>query len=174
MRNFIFTLFLYILSSCILTGLHTQTAKAGTEVTIPWSVAIADNDITITMFSYTDISFGIYDWGTDHSSGINLVSGSGILVGSANVTMSGGDYFIDGYNIGDTPEIGLYFHTSGGGYDIDYTYVPAGDGYSLETSIEGLAALTVDDIRPVPLPGAWIILASGLVGLVGFKRRSTD
>lgn len=156
-----------IITCGFLSGIKATDANAA-EVN-KWYIT-QDTDITVTLFSTPELSVGIYDWGADPSTGIDIVSGSGLIVGSVDVTKVGDDFFIEDLNIGTTPEIGLYIF--GGSTYYSYTATLVGDGFSLTADIGGLTLLTVEDVSllPAPVPAAFIIFGSGLIGLLGFRR----
>jgi len=124
------------------------------------------------------VAFGIYDWGAEdiQASGnyLQLFDGSEtgwtgvnfdiddtthILTitsgGNGTITLTTGDLF------------GFYFDN----FQTHYTYeefVGAEGSYAL--SWDGQTYFSVD-AKPVPIPTAALLLGSGLVGLVGFRRK---
>jgi hypothetical protein len=81
--------------------------------------------------------------------------------------------FIGDLELGDTAIWGFYFSDVTGDVTNYYTsYDMTSTGYGFVLSTEGMTALVLSATpTPTPVPTAALLLGSGLVGLVGFRRR---
>ena len=88
-----------------------------------------------------------------------------------------------GFNLGATPEFKFMFEDSNlcavTAYEVAPNWGSTTDAYALTaycptpTGADPVPIMTVvvTDVTPVPIPGALFLLGSGLIGLVGFRRR---
>ena len=74
--------------------------------------------------------------------------------------------------LGSTPSFGFAIYNAVSGY-ASYSVTNIGNGnYTLSPSFGGTISLTTDATHsPVPIPGAAILLGSGLMGLIGIGTR---
>ena len=178
------------MAACFIAGsffLTVQPASAASYVSYdgPWVANVGQNiDISVTFFSNnTNYGFGIFDWGKDVTNvenRIELVTGAGFIFESTIATKKGDEFWVGDLNIGDTAEFGLYFREIDSYYTKGLSYLVSdnGDTYSLKSVdvYDGIYGLTIDDVNPspVPIPTAFLLLGSGLVGLVGFRRKNKN
>lgn len=73
-------------------------------------------------------------------------------------------------------EFGFYaFNTVTATYLPDYTIMGSGDNWVLSWEADGGPVILASDVSPAaPIPAAFLLLGSGLVGLVGFKRKNKN
>jgi len=127
--------------------------------------------------------FGIYDFGGNPSSGLNLLEGGGPDYyanfevtqpgGSGTswmITITNGTYQGDSLNIGDSKDFSFYFRNNDGSiYDTDPGITGGYFNYGFSSNDGG--RIVGADLNPVPLPGSAIFLFSGIMGLVAFGSR---
>jgi hypothetical protein len=124
--------------------------------------------------------FGVYDYGSDPSSGLNLLFGSGTTFQSAEFSVtqpSGTDWEINvlsGDFTGNTLTIGnsddfSFFFWDGSNYVTDFTITYWGaDAYNFDSAGGNIMG---DDLNPVPLTSSAILFFSGFAGLMAFGSR---
>ena len=66
----------------------------------------------------------------------------------------------------------LYFYDGVSVYNMDYSITPVGDNlFELGSGISDMT-VTVSDMSPIPIPSAGLLLISGLIGIVRFRRKT--
>ena len=125
--------------------------------------------------------FGVFDWGESMSKGLLLLSGGSVVSAQFKVEkkQDGSGYqisVIEGVDKGETLDIGNSEDFSFFFYDGSSYYEPAniyensfvGNSYYFSYNSQTVQG---NDISAVPNPQSFILLLSGLLGLIGLSRR---
>jgi T5SS/PEP-CTERM-associated repeat protein len=173
---------------------HTVTVSdavsgaAGTALTAD----LADTQRFLFTDGSTDKSVGAAFQATAGSANLTLtasaIGGAELgslqgLVGAGNTVLSGWDFTTSGYTVGDPVYVSLF---AGSGRDLsDFTiwhydgsiwakYAASDLAYDnkyASFTVNGFSGYAVSGTAPVPVPAAAWLLGSGILGLVGIRRR---
>ena len=148
------------------------------------TIATVGGTATLSMYDNNpNISFAILD-----NKNPTAIPSSWYAMGMNMVTVYvfdvGGNWYADfdktiagAYALGATPEFKFMFTDSVGpllltNYDVTSS---GSDSYVLAatdpTTGRPVMSVVVSDVTPVPIPGAVLLLGSGLIGLIGIRRR---
>lgn len=169
---------------------------AATTYSGAWIAEEGDQvDVELSAFGIntTGFCFGVYDWGTDYHNASNrlaLISQSpesSWFSDHVSVTVNYNDstniWSIGSLDLTDDAKFGLYFSYIDGSntlYVTEYGYEYQDNNlYRLYSGIDGVEMTVISDAdpvsgpsAPVPVPTALVLFGSGLVGLVGFRRKT--
>nr|WP_319392948.1 hypothetical protein [uncultured Desulfobacter sp.] len=174
-----------IVAACLVVcGLFLTQPAFAALYSGPWQST--DNSIMATM-EFSGSTFGFYDY-NDESSYQDLTNGSNTFSISGDqvkvTSMDGStDLFEISLNDG-AAQFGFYMKEANGSTvtfykEADVTYYENSDVWALD--FDGKGTLLLGNAFPselgsvnTPVPTAMLLLGSGLVGLVGFKRKSAQ
>ncbi|MBC8440380.1 MAG: hypothetical protein H8D87_11925 [Deltaproteobacteria bacterium] len=169
-----------------LAGAGSVNFVGQTDYGQAWIQTDRDNALVLsfdTLDPNSDYRFGLYDITGPVSDGNSLeLLGANEYFRSFKVDVAPGGGFLatefvfypwvpSGSTLAlATDKFGFYFF-DGSIFNTDYTYTGGGTEYLLTWSNGVDVMLFASDVAPVPIPTAALLLGSGLVGLVGFRRR---
>ena len=174
-----------IVAACLVVcGLFLTQPAFAALYSGPWQST--DGSIIATM-EFTDATFGFYDY-NDESSYQDLANGSNTFSISGNqvavTSMTGETDSFEISLIDGAAQFGFYLKDDNGSSMTFYkeatvTYDELSGVWALD--FDGLGTLLLgnafpSNLEPVntPVPTAFLLLGSGLVGLVGFKRKTSN
>ncbi len=159
----------------LVSGFVAACMSVGVSAATVWEPTDGDINTFDLGFGITGISYGIFD---DDNMGLepelgylplqtfdrvrfqqagsdwNLVNVSGDLF-----TLTGSDRFLIAAN-------------DGSGWTADAGFIPIGVGSNSQVLyFDGPSLLLAVDVKPVPLPGALVLMATGLAGMATIARR---
>lgn len=177
---------LLFMAACLITGcflLIAQPVSAAIAVSPAWE-PVESNVFTITNKKYDgwlegDV-FGVYDYGTDSKLPVfsfatlpKATSTKALIFTMTDdmYTLYLGNTSGPSLKLGDSNRFGFYLENGSTSYS--YTYSPVEDSlYAFDLYFGDRVYVSVANASPVPIPTAFLLLGSGLVGLVGFRRKN--
>jgi hypothetical protein len=136
---------------------------AAADSAYDWAAYDDSLSYTIDISGYTDLQMTVnvgYDSGYDDSYAYGYILG--YVDGAAVSTTI--DFFSEDYPDGDTQPYDLSFADGASTLELSFMFVTDYDGYFMVDDIEITGS-------PVPVPGAVWLLGSGLLGMMGLRRR---
>jgi hypothetical protein len=179
---------LLVLLFCFGTLLATAMPAAA-SITQEW--IIDDGNAQTLFFSsgIPNLEFGVYDLSLDLINNPPSLPSSDIVAladnsapnasfkydGSNNIVVVSGKSTGATLNIGPSGIFGFYFYDGNTGsflgYDFEERPTNSGIWYFDADDLIGVTGMNID-VKPIPIPGAALLLGTGLIGLVGFRRRT--
>ena len=125
-------------------------------------------------------SFSMFDWGYETDSLEIYSMGEAMGIQSVYFTQDSGNWYASmtqgsttDLNLGDDLLFGFFFGDGGDTYyTYDLTTIEPGEVYQLTHSSSDIL-ITTSDAAPIPIPASFLLLGSGMVGLIGFGKRKT-
>jgi len=159
-----------------------STALAGMAA-VPNDFISTDGDSNIVqLVNKDDMTFGVFDYMGDPKNGVDLVNNS-MTVASFSVNENNGSYELvvnygaasGSVSLGDSGDFSFYFKDSNGNYYdvLEITQIaPGTNSYHIKFADNEVIGVDLNvPTNPVPVPGASVLLLSGLVGLVAMGTR---